>query len=98
MMQIAWNLIRNAAKFTPAGGRLTIRTSNPPGGAAAEARGVPAGSSSSSRTRASGSSREVLPRIFDPFEQGRPTARPVAAGWAWAWRSAGRWPRRTAAG
>ena len=33
-MQIAWNLVHNAAKFTPAGGRLTIRTSNPPGLAA----------------------------------------------------------------
>ena len=31
IMQIAWNLVRNAAKFTPTGGRLTIRTSNIPG-------------------------------------------------------------------
>ena len=31
IMQVVWNLIRNAAKFTPAGGRLTIRTINPPG-------------------------------------------------------------------
>ena len=30
IMQVVWNLIRNAAKFTPAGGRLTIRTINPP--------------------------------------------------------------------
>ena len=31
IMQVVWNLIRNAAKFTPAGGRLTIRTINSPG-------------------------------------------------------------------
>ena len=29
IMQVVWNLIRNAAKFTPAGGRLTIRTIEP---------------------------------------------------------------------
>jgi signal transduction histidine kinase len=28
IMQIVWNLIRNAAKFTPSGGTLTIHTSN----------------------------------------------------------------------
>jgi PAS domain S-box-containing protein len=30
LMQVVWNLVRNAARFTPAGGRLTIRTSNAP--------------------------------------------------------------------
>jgi PAS domain S-box-containing protein len=29
LMQVVWNLVRNAARFTPAGGTLTIRTSNP---------------------------------------------------------------------
>ncbi len=33
LMQVVWNLIRNAAKFTPPGGRLTIRTINPPSAA-----------------------------------------------------------------
>ena len=41
IMQVVWNLIRNAAKFTPAGGRLTIRTINPPGTADRPWRGRP---------------------------------------------------------
>ncbi len=31
LMQIVWNLVRNAARFTPGGGTLSIRTSNTPG-------------------------------------------------------------------
>ena len=30
LMQVVWNLVRNAARYTPAGGTLTIRTSNTP--------------------------------------------------------------------
>src|SRR5262249_32680101 len=29
LMQIVWNLVQNATKFTPGGGTLTIRTDNP---------------------------------------------------------------------
>ncbi len=58
--QVFWNLLKNAVKFTPAGGRITLRTSNPaPGQLRAEVTdtgvGIPA---------------EVLPKIFDAFEQG----------------------------
>ena len=31
LMQVVWNLVRNAARFTPGGGTLSIRTSNTPG-------------------------------------------------------------------
>jgi PAS domain S-box-containing protein len=31
LMQVVWNLVRNAARFNPAGGKLSIRTSNAPG-------------------------------------------------------------------
>lgn len=30
LMQVVWNLVRNAARFSPGGGTLTIRTSNTP--------------------------------------------------------------------
>jgi signal transduction histidine kinase len=32
LQQVFWNLLRNAIKFTPAGGRITIRTHNEPTG------------------------------------------------------------------
>jgi PAS domain S-box-containing protein len=58
--QIFWNLIKNAAKFTPHNGVITIRTSNPrPGEIAVDIAdtgiGIPA---------------EALPHIFNAFEQG----------------------------
>jgi CheY-like chemotaxis protein len=68
LMQIAWNLVHNAAKFTPAGGTLTIRTFNPP-----------RDQTESSPDRlivdfvdtGQGIEPAMLPRIFEPFEQGR---------------------------
>ena len=72
MMQVVWNLIKNAAKFTPAGGRLTIRTANPP---------ELSGCGDRLRDEFSyplviafedtgiGMDATVLSRIFDPFEQ-----------------------------
>ncbi len=68
LMQIVWNLVQNAVKFTPEGRGLTIRTDNPRRGP--------------SRARDDllvvefedtglGIEPEILPRIFDPFERGR---------------------------
>jgi PAS domain S-box-containing protein len=60
IQQVFWNLIQNAVKFTPAGGMVTVRTSNP----------------TADRIELSvhdtgvGIPPEVLPKIFDPFEQG----------------------------
>jgi PAS domain S-box-containing protein len=68
IVQIAWNLVRNAAKFTPAGGRLTIRTSNPPGDRAGP--GGPARLVVEFEDSGIGIAPAVLPRIFEPFEQG----------------------------
>jgi PAS domain S-box-containing protein len=79
MMQVVWNLIRNAAKFTPAGGRLLIRTTNPPASSGStdlcsrqlvvefEDTGI-------------GIDAEVLPRIFDAFEQGHDDLRGRSGG------------------
>jgi CheY-like chemotaxis protein len=72
LMQIAWNLVHNAAKFTPAGGHLTIRTSSLSGDSCA--------TTAAAATKrlivefedtGQGIEPEMLPRIFEPFEQGR---------------------------
>jgi PAS domain S-box-containing protein len=59
MQQVMSNLIQNAVKFTPAGGSVTVRTSDEAGEFRAEVRdtgvGIEAG---------------VLPKLFNPFEQG----------------------------
>jgi signal transduction histidine kinase len=60
--QVLWNLVRNAVKFTPEGGRITARTWNPaPGRVAVEVADT-----------GIGIEPHLLTRIFDAFEQGRP--------------------------
>jgi signal transduction histidine kinase len=77
IIQIAWNLIRNAAKFTPAGGTLTIRSHNQRredrGGAAVRLIIEFADSGQ-------GIEPSVLPRIFDAFEQGQADLRSRRGG------------------
>jgi CheY-like chemotaxis protein len=76
LMQIAWNLIRNAAKFTPAGGTLTIRTRN--------ARSAGPESSPTLvvefEDTGQGIEPEMMPRIFDAFEQGQADLRRRSGG------------------
>jgi two-component system CheB/CheR fusion protein len=70
LQQVFLNLTRNAAKFTPQGGRITIRSSNP----------------SPRRIRVSvgdtgrGIRPDRLPRIFEAFDQGDVTAARRAGG------------------
>lgn len=58
MQQVLWNIIRNAAKFTPRGGRVLVRTFNVDGHflLTCTDSGI-------------GIEGEALPRIFRPFEQ-----------------------------
>ena len=60
LLQIFWNLLLNAVKFTPSTGRVSVRSSNPAAGAllieVADS-GV-------------GISPDAMPRIFEAFEQG----------------------------
>ena len=63
VQQIFWNLIKNAVKFTPNGGKLTIRSGNNGGGqfqVAVEDSGC-------------GIDGDALPKIFHAFEQGGQT-------------------------
>ncbi|MDQ6626769.1 MAG: ATP-binding protein [Verrucomicrobiota bacterium] len=57
--QVFWNVLKNAIKFTPAGGRVTIRTSNPGAG--------------QMRVEFSdtgvGIDKEFLASVFEPFTQ-----------------------------
>ncbi len=59
LQQIVWNLVKNAVKFTPAGGRIAVRTWNPDASTIAV----------SVTDSGIGISEEALPRIFSAFEQ-----------------------------
>jgi signal transduction histidine kinase/response regulator RpfG family c-di-GMP phosphodiesterase len=62
LQQIFWNLIKNAVKFTPEGGRLKIRTSNDHGQLWVQV-----------SDSGMGIDAETLPKIFNAFEQGERT-------------------------
>lgn len=61
MQQVLWNLLKNAVKFTPRGGSITIRTSNAADGKV-QVEVTDTGI---------GIEADMLPRIFGAFEQGR---------------------------
>ena len=77
LQQVFWNLVRNAIKFTPEGGEITIRTSNPGGNGRLRVEvedngmGIPA---------------ETLPRVFDAFEQGEVRMTRQFGGLGLGWR------------
>ena len=82
-MQVAWNLIHNAVKFTPAEGKLTIRTINrpgPPGPGDSSVDGQPQRLVIEFEDTGVGIDPEVLPRIFDAFEQGHDDLRGRSGG------------------
>jgi signal transduction histidine kinase/CheY-like chemotaxis protein len=58
--QIIWNLLKNAIKFTPEGGDITISSDNPSESVF----------NLSVRDTGIGMEPEIIQRIFDPFEQG----------------------------
>jgi PAS domain S-box-containing protein len=60
LQQVLWNLLRNAAKFTPVGGDIRICTDNP----------SPGQLSVVIKDSGMGIEPELLPCIFDAFEQG----------------------------
>jgi PAS domain S-box-containing protein len=60
LQQVLWNLLKNAVKFTPEGGTVTVTT----------AVGEDGGCQVRVRDDGMGIAPEVLPRIFEAFEQG----------------------------
>lgn len=63
VQQIVWNLIKNAVKFTPAGGRITVRSRLVDGAERLRVDVIDTGV---------GIEADVLPRLFNAFEQGGP--------------------------
>ena len=58
LVQVLWNLLQNAAKFTPAGGSVTVRVAT--AGGCAEV---------SVRDTGAGITPDVMKRLFEPFAQ-----------------------------
>jgi signal transduction histidine kinase/ActR/RegA family two-component response regulator len=65
LLQVFWNLLKNAAKFTPAGGSITVRSRNLENARRTRARTLVL----EFNDTGVGISPAVLPRIFDAFEQ-----------------------------
>jgi len=68
LQQVFWNLFKNAAKFTPAGGTIAVRSRTAP----ADGPGLPPGLEVTVSDSGVGIAPEALPRIFNAFEQGDP--------------------------
>jgi CheY-like chemotaxis protein len=60
LRQVVWNLVSNAVKFTPQGGRVTVRVERNP----------PAGVRLVVEDTGEGISAEFLPHVFERFQQG----------------------------
>ena len=75
LQQVLWNLVKNAVKFTPPGGRISIRTFNPEGAAGADTPDLCVEVADNGL----GIEADILPKVFDAFEQGS-TARAQASG------------------
>ena len=77
LMQVVWNLVRNAARFSPNGGTLSIRTSNVPGSGDEQGPGRASRPalvwSWSSLTLASASTPQSRTASLNPFFRGTST-------------------------
>ena len=72
-VQVVSNLLNNATKFTPAGGRIVVRGEVVPGGSAGELE-------LSVTDTGVGISKEMLPLVFDLFTQAEPSTQRAQPG------------------
>jgi signal transduction histidine kinase/CheY-like chemotaxis protein len=75
LQQVVWNLLRNAARFTPPGGSVRVRTRSERGGDGGRARLIAEISDTGI-----GIAPEAMGRIFQAFEQGDEAERSRRAG------------------
>ena len=88
LRQVFCNLLQNAAKFTPPGGSVRLRSFNPePGHLAVEV-----------SDNGMGIEASALPEIFAPSNRAARRSFSVSAAWASGWPSRRRWSRRTMGG
>jgi PAS domain S-box-containing protein len=82
LMQVVWNLVRNAARFTPGGGTLSIRTGNTSGPGDEQATGADDRLVVEFTDTGIGVDPAIRDRIFEPFYQGdaEPRRRPEGLG------------------
>jgi two-component system CheB/CheR fusion protein len=76
--QVIWNLLNNAVKFTPDGGRIMIRLAGDRGRAILIVEDT-----------GPGIEPEFLPHVFEMFRQVMPAAVGRTVAWALVWRSCG---------
>jgi len=86
LVQVIGNLLSNAVRFTPAGGRITVTAGLEPTAAPTVAGAIAVGASATPdpgqvvvrvRDTGIGMSAELLPRVFEPFVQGERNSGPA---------------------
>lgn len=77
--QVLWNLLKNAVKFTPTGGTIRVCTRD-------DGEKIVL----TCQDTGIGIAPDILPRLFEPFEQGGPKSPSGTGDWVWDLRSADR--------
>ena len=72
LQQVFWNVLKNAQKFTPEGGKISIRSFNESHGKVVF----------EIKDNGKGIEPDVLPHIFEPFKQGPPRSEGLGLGLA----------------